>query len=80
MLLEAISNTRKSASSGIQILNPLLSVWISDETLFHVFYMLLEWPASFLNFAQNGIGLECGVKFVGQSQDGVRQLNNSTFQ
>ena len=40
MLWEAISNTRKSVLSDIQKLvffNPLLSVWISGETVFLVF-------------------------------------------
>ena len=54
MLCEAISKTRKNVSSDIQTLrswlkktrlhlvffNPLLSVWISDETLFLVFDIL----------------------------------------
>ena len=57
MLWEAISNTWKSVSSDIQTLrswlknsaaprfsNPLLSVWISDETFFLVFDILLTMP------------------------------------
>jgi len=56
MLCEAISDTRKSVSSDIQtprswlkktrlsprFFNPLLSVWVSDETLYLVLDMLLE--------------------------------------
>ena len=56
MLQEAISNTRKSVSSDIQTLrswlkknsaaphfaNPLLSVGISDETVFLVFNIILQ--------------------------------------
>ena len=56
MFSEAISNNRKNVSSGIQTLrswlkknsaeprffNPLPSVWISDETRFLVFDILLE--------------------------------------
>ena len=55
MLSEATSNTRKSVSSDIQTLrpwlknsavshffNPFLSVWISDETHFLDFDVLLE--------------------------------------
>ena len=54
MLLEAMSNTRKSVSADFQTLqswlkkpaapgffNPLLSVWISDKTLFFVVATLL---------------------------------------